>query len=90
MHTGLGIIEGDNRFAWFEGNVNFINAFNPGNRHFDGDRASRAGHSGNGQRDRLRGGPGRDSEGSGKGKSGKQFFMIFPQLVEQGHYIRER
>ena len=73
MHTGLGIIEGDNRFAWFEGNVNFINAFNPGNRHFDGDRAGGAGHARYGQRDGLGGGPHGGNNGS-EGEGGKQFF----------------
>ena len=50
LHAGLGIIEGDNRFACLEGHVNFADAFDLGNRLLDGDRAGGAGHARYGQR----------------------------------------
>ncbi len=73
LHAGLGIIEGDNRFACLEGHVNFADAFDLGNRLLDGDRAGGAGHARYGQRDGLGGGPHGATNG-GEGEGGKQFF----------------
>ncbi|KQG26699.1 hypothetical protein APC35_17320 [Acinetobacter baumannii] len=73
LHAGLGIIEGDNRFACLEGHVNFADAFDLGNRLLNGDRTSGAGHARYGQRDGLGGGPHGGNNGS-DGERGKQFF----------------
>ena len=73
LHAGLGIIEGDNRFACLEGHVNFADAFDLGNR-LNGDRTSGAGHTRYGQRD----GHGWQPHGATTAAmaKGKQFFMM--------------